>query len=327
MRDPRYHCQHPLNSGQYAQMVYRLFQRTGDHDLLAHFYDSAKRAIRYQYALDDDDDGLVNDQAHVQPGELWPANQFYDIWPWWGTSAYVAGTWLATLACGEALATAMQDTDFAQECRQRLERGQAAYQDKLWTGAYYRLWSDPENSAGQGERSDVSLGNQLMAQWCVRVAGLPDVLPPKQITASLNVIRRLNVPATAHGIVNGATPDGQRFASKSETDAHIVAIGDETDFGQQIFVGENLCAAMTFIYHGQTETGLEIARQLYEAVALRSCSPWNQRCLINADSGLPVWGDDYYSNMVIWALPLALRGQGIGEFVTSDLVQSILHPV
>ena len=104
MRDPRYHCQHPLNSGQYAQMIYRLYLRTGDRDLLAHFYDSAKRAIRYQHSLDDDGDGLVNDQAHVQPTELWPANQFYDIWPWWGTSAYVAGTWLATLSCGEAMA-------------------------------------------------------------------------------------------------------------------------------------------------------------------------------------------------------------------------------
>ena len=102
MRDPRYHCQHPLNPGQYAQMIYRLYLRSGDRDLLAHFYDSAKRAIRYQYSLDDDGDGLVNDQAHAPPGELWPANQFYDIWPWWGTSAYVAGTWLATLSCGQA---------------------------------------------------------------------------------------------------------------------------------------------------------------------------------------------------------------------------------
>ena len=104
MRDPRYHCQHPLNPGQYAQMIYRLYLRTGDRDLLAHFYDSARRAIRYQYSLDDDGDGLVNDQAHAPPGELWPANQFYDIWPWWGTSAYVAGTWLATLSCGQAMA-------------------------------------------------------------------------------------------------------------------------------------------------------------------------------------------------------------------------------
>ena len=110
--------------------------------MLQHFYASARQAIRYQYTLDDDDDGLVNDQAHVAPGEHWPANQFYDIWPWWGTSAYVAGTWLATLACGQAMAEAMGDAGVCRRmCRMARPRPKA-YDEKLWTGAYYRLWND-----------------------------------------------------------------------------------------------------------------------------------------------------------------------------------------
>ena len=71
------------------------------------------------------------------------------------------------------------------------------------------------------------------------------------------------------------------------------------------------------MFHGQTATGVEIAKRLYEALALKSRAPWNQRCLINAASGLPIWGDDYYSNMVIWAVPMALTGQSIHEFVGS----------
>jgi uncharacterized protein (DUF608 family) len=302
MRDPRYHCQHPLNSGQYAQMIYQLYLRTRDWDQLARFYDSAKRAIRYQFSLDDDGDGLVNDQAHVRPGEHWPANQFYDIWPWWGTSAYVAGTWLATLACGRAMAEEMGDAPFAAECSEWLSRGQAAYQDKLWTGEYYRLWNDPENR----RRNDVSLGNQLMAQWCVKIAGLPDVLPEQRVRSALRAVERLNMAATAYGLVNGVTPDGQRFDAGHP---------GENDHAKQTFVGESLCAAMTFIYHGLEEVGLEIARRLYEAIALKTRSPWNQRCLINAETGLPVWGEDYYSNMVIWALPMALAYESIAEFV------------
>ncbi len=148
MRDSRYHCQHPLNPGQYAQMIYRRYLCTGDHDQLARFYDSAKRAIRYQFSLDDDD-GLVNEQSHAVPGELSSANQFYDIWPWYGTSAYVAGAWLATLSCGEAMAAAMSDSEFAAECSDWLERGKEAYQEKLWTGEYFRLWQDPENTSGE----------------------------------------------------------------------------------------------------------------------------------------------------------------------------------
>lgn len=302
MRDPRFHCQHPLNSGQYAQMIYRLFLRTGDRDQLAYFYPSAKQAIRYQYSLDDDGDGLVNDQAHVPPGEHWPANQFYDIWPWWGTSAYVAGTWLATLACGKALAETVGDQEFAAECADWLARGQTAYDEKLWNGQFYRLWNDPEN----GRASDVSLGNQLMAQWCVKITGLANVLPEEKVQRALSAVERLNMSATPYGLVNGVMPDGQRFDAGYAT---------EGDHAKQTFVGENLCAAMTFLYHDRTETGLEIARRIYEAIALKSCSPWNQRCLIHADSGLPVWGHDYYSNLVLWVLPLAVAQADIRVFM------------
>jgi uncharacterized protein (DUF608 family) len=302
MRDPRYHCQHPLNSGQYAQMVYRLFLRTGDRQLLAHFYDSAKRGIRYQFTLDDDADGLLNDQAHVAPGEHWPANQFYDIWPWWGTSAYVAGTWLATLAAGCAMADEMGDDEFAGECNTWLGRGLDAYNDLLWTGEYYRLWNDPPN----GQKSDVSLGNQLMAQWCVKVLGLPDLLPEENVQLALATVSRLNMAATAYGLVNGVTPDGARFDA---------GWPQEGDHARHTFVGENLCAAETFVYHGHVDVGLEIARRIYEAIVLKTRSPWNQRCLISSETGLPVWGDDYYSNLVIWSLPMALAGENIAQFV------------
>ncbi|HIJ66525.1 MAG TPA: hypothetical protein HPP77_11315 [Candidatus Hydrogenedentes bacterium] len=305
MRDPRYHCQHPLNSGQYAQMVYRLFLRTGDKDRLAYFYPSVKRAIQYQYTLDDDGDGLVNDQAHVRPGECWPANQFYDIWPWWGTSAYVAGTWLATLSIGKAMAKLMADEAFGAEMNDWLERGKKAYQEKLWTGQYYRLWHDPANSRS----CDVSLGNQLMAEWCASIAGLPGVLPEEQVKTALGTIKRLNMHATAYGLVNGVTPDGAPY------DTGLCLPGDHAT---HTFVGESLCAAMTYMYRGHQETGLEIARRLYEAIALKSASPWNQRCLLNGKTGLPLWGDDYYSNLVVWAVPMALARQGIQAFTKGE---------
>jgi len=77
---------------------------------------------------------------------------------------------------------------------------------------------------------------------------------------------------------------------------------------------------MNFIYHGQRETGLEIARRLYEAVALAGRTPWKQYCMIDADTGLPVWGDDTYSNMAIWALPLACANPSIAEFIHSNLI-------
>jgi uncharacterized protein (DUF608 family) len=311
MRDPRYHCQHPLNSGQYTQMIHQLYLRTGDRGQLQHFYDSAKRAIRYQYSLDDDNCGLVHDQPHTRPGEAWPANQFYDVWPWQGTSCYVAGTWLATLAAGKALAEAAGDPDFARECSDRLARAQRAFEEKLWNGAYYRLWND----TGAQKVSEVALANQLMAQWCVRIAGLPDVLPRDRIGSALDTVERLNMRATAYGLINGVTPDAKPFDTQ---------LNPSGDHAKNIFVGENLCAAMSFLYHDRQDVGLEIARRLYEALAVKTRSPWNQRCLLNGETGLPQWGDDYYSNLVIWALPMALAGESIRPFAEKGLVKRML---
>ncbi len=312
MREPRYHCQHPLNSGQYAQMVYQLYLRTGDRSQLAHFYESAKRAIRYQYSLDDDDCGLVHEQSHARPGEPWPANQFYDVWPWEGTSSYVAGTWLATLAAGRALAEASGDREFAGECADRLGRAQRTFDQRLWNGRYYRLWSNPPKN----RVSEVSLANQLMAQWCGRVIGLADVLPSDRVKNALDSIENLNAKATSYGLINGVTPDGRPF------DTQIHPAGD---FGLNIFVGENLCAAMTFLYHGRQDSGLEMARAMYEAVAVKNRSPWNQRCLLNGQTGLPMWGEDYYSNLVIWAVPMALSNQSVGAFANGGLIRDMLH--
>jgi hypothetical protein len=36
--------------------------------------------------------------------------------------------------------------------------------------------------------------------------------------------------------------------------------------------------------------------------------------MIRRDNGAPAWGNDYYSNLVVWALPMANSKIGIKEF-------------
>lgn len=312
MRDPRYTCQHPLNSGEYVQMVYQLYLRTGDRSQLARFYDSCKRAVQYQFTLDDDDCGLIHDQSHALPTEAWPANQFYDIWPWQGTSSYVAGIWLATLSAAAEMANLVGDRRFAADCTDRLSKAKSAFEANLWNGAYYRLWNDRE----QKKVSEVCLANQLMAVWCTRTAGLQDPLPAAHVNSALDSINKLNMEATSYGLINGVTSEGKPFDT---------GLGHSGDHAKNIFFGENLCAAMTFLYYGRRDSGLLIAERLYSAVAIKNNSPWNQRCLLNGETGMPQWGEDYYSNLVIWALPMALTGQPLDKFVKASLIEQMIN--
>jgi len=135
------------------------------------------------------------------------------------------------------------------------------------------------------------------------------------VASALDTVERLNLAATSYGLINGVTPDGVPYDTK---------VHPEGDHATHIFVGENLCAAGTFLYHGRRDTGLEVARRLWEAMAIKTRAPWNLRCLLNGQTGLPQWGDDYYSNQAIWTLPMALEGQSISEFTRSGLVSKIL---
>ena len=103
-----------------------------------------------------------------------------------------------------------------------------------------------------------------MAQWCVRIAGLPDVLPQDRIGSALDTVERLNMRATAYGLINGVTPEGKPFDTQ---------LNPSGDHARNIFVGENLCAAMTFVYHNRRDVGLEIARRLYETLAVEDSFP------------------------------------------------------
>lgn len=312
--DPRYTCQHPLNSSQFVQLVYRYFCRTGDEAFLREMLPIVKDAVTYLRSLDTDGDGLVNDHPHALPGEIWPANQFYDIWPWYGTSAYVAGTWLATLRCAEAMARHLNDDQFARDCRTWLANGLESFNAKLWNGRYYRVYADPEN----GRVSDVSLANQLMGEWCSRVVGLDGLFESSKVASALEAVARLNVRAGEAVMVNGVNPDGTPHRSRAD--------GHENDHASGCFVGENLCSAMTMLYAGQRELGLDIARRIYEAIAIRHRTPWDQYCIIAPSDGHPIWGSDYYSNLVIWALPMALAGQGIAELASpGGLLERILE--
>lgn len=155
--------------------------------------------------------------------------------------------------------TAAGDKGFAAECSERLLRAQRSFEERLWNGAYYRLWNDVQ----QPKVSEVCLANQLMAQWCVRIAGLKDVLPSKRVAPALDRIDHWNMKATSYGLINGVTAEGKPFNTKFH----------KPDFGLNIFVGENLCVAMTFLYYGRRDTGLEIARRLYDVMAVKRGPP------------------------------------------------------
>ena len=286
-RSPYYHVQHPIVSPEFVLNTWRNYVLWQDAAYLDEMYPHCQAALRFAQTLDKDGDGVVNEDPGSDTG--FPANQYYDIWPWWGTSAYTGSIWLAALRAGEEMAKKKHDTAYADELHKLFETASASFYRKLWTGAYYRLYNDPDKK----RVSDTSLTNALCGQWFAYATGLGEIVPRQTILSVIDTVLRLNVGATKFGAVNGVRPDGSP---------------DETfpDHSAVITIGEvwNFCAMAAFA--GKTEEAMGLLNTSYGNILLQQRTPWNISWCLDRNTGAIKWGINYYSNPCVWTLFQAL---------------------
>lgn len=292
---PTFGVQRPLVSAEFALMCWRDYLWTGDRVFLRAVYPNAKRAMQYAMTLDRDGDGLINDAPESVTGR--PSNHYYDLWPWWGTSAYVAGIGLAALRASEALAKAVEDREFAEWCRARFEQGQRAFQDELFNGRYYRLYSDPDNLRG----SEVSLVNQLCGQWAAWLGDLGDLHPRAQVGGALRSIAALNMQATVWGAVSGVQPDGRPDESGAPQSSEVVP-GEVWNFAATALMAGRLTDDAEL-----RRIGLMAAERAYNAL-LQSGTLWDQHFVYAAKDAAPLTIPHYSGNLSLWALPFGCLG-------------------
>jgi len=294
IRDPRYRCQHTCGAGEYPQLIHRFYLRTGDEQFLKDFWPSARDSLNFMLWLDRDGDGLVEDHPHAFRGEGFPGNNPLDCWPWYGASSYTAGKALAALVSGIRMAEIVGDREQAEKWRQALDRGRKAYEQKLWTGSYYRTYSGTPDHP----RNDACFSAQLSSVWCTRVLGLEDPLPKDRIDKALDTIARLNIPASAYGTVDAVFPDGK--------------VCTEARWANDIFIQCNATAAMVYLYLGRRAEGEKAARAMLDTIFRGPhAMPWSQPCGLSSATGGTCHGHDYYDHMVVWSYPLAFAGQDI----------------
>jgi uncharacterized protein (DUF608 family) len=298
LASPMLGLQKPIVSSEFVLMCWRDYLWTGDREFLRAIYPAAKRAMQFAMTLDTDGDGLINDAPGSASG--FPANQYYDIWPWHGHSAYVAGIGLAALRAAEQLAAHNGDTEFAAWCRERFAKGQKAFEEDLWNGRHYRLWCDPDNF----RQSDTSLTNQLCGQWYAWLCDLGDLHPLDHIASALRAVGALNVPATEWGAVSGVRPSGLPDESGTSQSQEVV-VGEVWNYATTA-----LMAARRLDDPKLRETALQAAERAYRAL-LHSGTLWNQHFNYSAKDGSPVWGSHYYSDMCLWAMPFGYDGKAM----------------
>jgi non-lysosomal glucosylceramidase len=122
------------------------------------------------------------------------------------------------------------------------ERGQLAFDRRLWRGDHYAY------DGGSGPSSDSIMADQLAGQWYADATGLGDLLPADRVADALRTIHRLNVCAFAGGrmgAVNGMRPDG--------------TIDQSSEQSAEVWIGTTYALAAFMIGRGLVEEGWSTA--------------------------------------------------------------------
>ena len=179
----------------------------------------------------------------------------------------------------------------------------------MWAGDS-TIW--PTTSLRQAKRSDRIFSCQLDGDWIAAFHGLSPIFREDRAKKTWATIAAKNSPLAPWGTVFFANPDGTPWMD--------AGYGPFT-----IFVSEQLMLAMTYIYAGEREFGLEQARRcLYNLMA--KGYTWNQPCIVQAKSGERISGYDYYQNLMLWSLPATMKGQDLRTpCASSGLVARVLQ--
>lgn len=223
-------------------------------------------------------------------------------------TSHVGGLHLAQLRIAERMAEKVGDEEFAEQCRKWFQAGSESMENKMWAGGYYLSYYEPAT----GKRSDRVFSVQLDGEWVGVFHGLPGIFRPNRVKTTLATIKRLNVPLSSYGAVFLANPDGTPW--------------QQAGYGPYTyFVSELLMLAMTYMYAGEREFGLELARRCMHNLMAKGYT-WNQPCIIRADTGERISGYDYYQNLMLWSVPAAAEGKDlVGAYATGGLVDRVLR--
>ena len=295
---PTYEWLLPLNGVCFIGLVDRLWRITGDDTVLTEFYDVVKTNTQFTMTLVPPPAGVIS-VHRIGTGQEW-----WEHTPVQGMVTHVAGLRLASLQIAARMADAVGDNAFSAQSAAWFRDGQRLAEGSLWMddASSYMFFSGPG-----GERSDDILSSQLDGEWSSFAHGFDGVFDPDRVARVLTTIdRSCNGP---YAVMGFATKAGVPDAASTVTFSRQGVPEGDTAYGT--FTAESDIIGMTFMYHGRTDTGMEIVRRTADNMIRKEGHGWDLPNMVRGSDGKRNFGTDYFQKLSIWGVPAALASQPI----------------
>lgn len=281
--------------------TYREVRQSGDREWLRRFWPSVHRLLEHCTGKwDPDGDGVLEGE---QPNT-------FDI-AFYGTEPFHGTLWLAALRAGEEMARLVGEDGYADQLRERFERGRRGYDEALWNGEYYEQRLSEIERCEPFQYGAGCLSDQLIGQWWAHQLELGHLLPAEHVRTALRSIVRHNFQSTFQGFDHGY----RVFADQDDAGLLICTWprGGRPEvpvrYADEVWTGSEYQVAALCLMEGLHEEGLRILEALRGRYDGRRRNPYNEiEC-----------GDHYARAMAGWSVLEGLSGlryDGLAQRVT-----------
>ena len=294
-----YDYQEVVSGFCYVYAAYAHWKVTGDEAFMKEFYPSVKKALQYSFTQRPD---LGPSQIIAMPPHrehAWNDIEWFEDRPMYGYVTHPGGLRMAGAEMLKSWAQAMGDSEEVAYLDSLIAAGKDTMQKYLWRGDHYMIYNDTKT----GKTLDAIFSPTLNGQYFAHYSGVEPVFPKENVDKVLALqrdkvckISKLGMPPIY------AEPDGSVWNR------------DKTGYitGQYVYTNHQVIwNAITFIYEGQKDFGLELLRKNLELSYLYWGYTWDGTncCSAGGDTGEVNYGWDYWFNWSIWTAPAALQNK------------------
>ncbi len=161
--------------------IYREYLMSPDGGILKDHWEKIKKAVEFVMLQDKNKDGLEDTPMENTLDALWS-----------GEISWIAGLCIAAVFAGQKMAVVMKDRDFAETCKNYVEKGRSNMEKLLFNGEYFIHRPDPAKGKKEiGSYNTCHIDQVYGQSWAWQV-GLGRVLDKEKTMSALRSLWKYN---------------------------------------------------------------------------------------------------------------------------------------
>ncbi|MCC7375647.1 MAG: hypothetical protein IT581_13400 [Verrucomicrobiales bacterium] len=258
--------------------AYREHQMSPNADYLTRIWPRVRKSLEFIMGEDKDADGILEGRQYNTLDAAWV-----------GPMAWISSLYLSALTAGEAMATEMNDPEFAGKCRRIADAGSVNMVKQLYNGEYFihRPTDFKHTNTNDGCHIDQLLGQSFNFQ-----VGLPRVVGEAEAKSALRSLWRYNFSPDIGIYRDGmrpVLPQGRWYAMPGEAGLLMCTWpkggaekasggGNPTFIGYFIecMTGFEYQVAAHMVWEGLVTEGLAITKAIHDRYAPAKRNPYNE---------------------------------------------------